>query len=188
MDNKTGRGRLYALEPLKDFTNREIAIAAAWLDEYRFRVYDQIDDLPAEALNHQAQGTGLTIGRLVLHMAWAEALWMGRITDIQPTSSLSAAIAAGALDQLSGDPPASPQASVLIEICNSVRDGMTVPGLKTAEDAGKAVWKDGSTIRGILGQLQWHWVYHSGQIGLIRFEWGSDYTWTMGGPMIPPAI
>jgi hypothetical protein len=28
-----------------------------------------------------------------------------------------------------------------------------------------------------MGQLAWHWTYHSGQIGLLRLLWGSDYQW-----------
>ena len=182
---KTGRGRYYRITPIEDFANRDIAISSAWMDEYRERVFDQIEDLPVEALNHEATGTGLSIGRLMLHLAWAETLWTGRITGYKVSTDLAESLAPGSLDQFDKEPVKSPEAAALIVLCRRVREEMTIPGLMTVEDANAVCWEDGSTYRGVLGQLQWHWIYHSGQIGLIRYEWGSDYEWTMGSPMAP---
>ena len=182
---KTGRGRYYMINPIEGFSNRDAAISAAWMDEYRERVFDQIEDLPLEALNHEAAGTGLSIGRLVLHMAWAETLWIGRISGCEVPSDLAESLAPGSLEQFDKELESSPEAADLISLCRRVRDEMTIPGLKTVEDADAVCWEDGSTFRGVLGQLQWHWIYHSGQIGLLRYEWGSDYEWTMGSPMAP---
>lgn len=182
---KKGRGRFYQIGSPEGFANRDIGISTGWMDEYRERVYDQIEDLPIDALNQEAPGTGITIGRLVLHMAWAEALWIGRISGLEASPDLAEAIAAGALNDFENTPPDSPDAGTLIKLCKRVSDEMTIPGMKDIEDADAVCWNDGSTYKGVLGQLQWHWIYHSGQIGLIRFEWGSDYQWTMAGPMAP---
>ncbi len=182
---KTGRGRFYQISPIKGFANREIAISAAWMDEYRERVYDQIEDLPLEALDQEAPGTGLTIGRLVLHLGWAESYWIGRITESKIQADFSESLSAGSLKNFEENPVPSLEAAELISLCRRVRDEMTIPGLMSVKDSGISCWEDGSTFRGVLGQLQWHWIYHSGQIGLIRFEWGSDYQWTMGSPMAP---
>ena len=182
---KKGRGRFYEITPIDGFANRDVSLSAAWMDEFRERVFDQIEDLPLEALDQEAPGTGLTIGRLVLHLGWAESYWIDRITDCEIPPDLSESLSAGSLKDFGEDPAPSPGAAELISLCRRVRDEMTIPGLKTVKDADASCWEDGSTFRGVLGQLQWHWIYHSGQIGLIRFEWGSDYTWTMGSPMAP---
>ena len=182
---KKGRGRFYKITPLKGFANRDIAMNAAWIDEYRERVYDQIEDLPQSALDFEARGTGITIGRLLLHMGWAESLWIGRITGVEASPGLSELLSPGSLENFENKPCISPGAEALIDICRRVRNEMTIPGLKSTSDADASCWKDGSTFRGVLGQIQWHWIYHSGQVGLIRFEWGSDYEWTMGSPMAP---
>ncbi|RKX72223.1 MAG: hypothetical protein DRP60_14035, partial [Spirochaetes bacterium] len=182
---KTGRGRYYRIKPIEGFLNRDVAISAAWMDEYRERVFDQIEDLPVEALNYEAAGTGLTIGRLLLHMAWAETFWIGRISGYKVPADLAAPLAPGSLDHFDKKPEKSPEADTLISLCRRVRDEMTIPGLVAVEDVDAECWEDGSTFRGVLGQLQWHWIYHSGQVGLIRYEWGSDYEWSMGSPMAP---
>lgn len=182
---KTGRGRFYQIKSPQDFADRDIGISIGWIDEYRERVFDQIEDLPSDALNHEAPGTGITIGRLVLHMAWAEALWVGRISGLEAAPDLAESLAPGSLSDFENSPPDSPDSNSLISLGNRVRDEMTLPGMKDIKDADAVCWSDGSTYRGVLGQLQWHWIYHSGQIGLIRFEWGSDYQWTMAGPMAP---
>jgi hypothetical protein len=182
---KEGRGRFYGIKPIEGFANRDIALAVAWMDEYRERVYDQIEDLPLDALDTESPGTGITIGRLVLHMGSAEANWISKIAGRKTEPDLAELLAPGSLDNFEKDPSPSPESSELIALCRRVRNEMTVPWMKIVDDADEICWKDGSTFRGVLGQLQWHWIYHSGQIGLIRFEWGSDYRWTMNGPMAP---
>lgn len=182
---KKGRGRFYKITPLQGFSNRDIAMSAAWMDEYRERVYDQIEDLPQSALDFEARGTGITIGRLLLHMGWAESFWIGRITGMKAPSDLSALLSPGSLENFENKPESSSVAEELIDTIRRLRNEFTIPGLKSVKDADSSCWEDGSTFRGVLGQLQWHWIYHSGQIGLIRYEWGSDYEWTMGSPMAP---
>ena len=180
---KTGRGRMYGVAPIEGFADRVLALKAAWLDEYRERVYDQIEDLPAEALDYVIGDTKLSIGRLVIHMAWAEAYYISKITGMHASDELRKKIDPGVLEDFSKDPVPSPPASDLIHSCRQLRNQLTIPALKPIEDADKAALEDGSTFRGVLGQLEWHWMYHSGQIGLIRLDWGSDYTWTRGEPI-----
>ena len=182
---KNGRGRLYDFGPLEGFENRELGLKAAWLGELRERVYDQIEDLPADGLDYEGPNTALTIGRLVLHMAWAESRWLARITSTAISDDLQDALAPGSLEGFEHAPEASPPADRVIAICRRSWEQVSLPAMRSIKDMD-AVWgEDGTTIRGVLGQLEWHWIYHSGQVGLLRFEWGSDYQWTSGSPMAP---
>ena len=73
MVTKKGRPRRYDLRPLGDCHSREAGWAATLLDELRERVYDQVVDLPREGLDFISDETRLSIGRLMLHLGWAEA-------------------------------------------------------------------------------------------------------------------
>ena len=182
---KKGRGRFYRIRPMEGFADRTLGMSASWMDELRERVFDQVVDLPLEALDYEAPGTGITPGKLMLHLGWAEVLMIGRITGTGAPADLDEALAPGALSSISDTPFPSLPAGELIALCRRVRDEVTLPGLKNRKNPDEACLEDGSTPRGILDQLLWHWVYHSGQIGLMRFEWGSDYQWTFDGPMAP---
>lgn len=185
MKVKEGRGRNYRITPAKGFSNRALAMSASWLEELRERVYDQIEDLVPEALNYAAPGTSLSIGKLVIHMAWAETVMVGHITKGEVPTDLATLLLPGALSTIGDVPGESRPAKELIALCDRVRNEVTIPGLRDRNDPDEVCRGDGSTPRGILNQLMWHWVYHSGQIGLIRFEWGSDYTWSFDGPLAP---
>ena len=55
------------------------------------------------------------------------------------------------------------------------------PALAVLEDIDAEI--DGGsrplTARGVLMHLVWHWTYHSGQVGLLRRQWGElRYQWT----------
>lgn len=177
--DKIGRPRRYTLEPPAGFANSELAHGVAQLQELAERVYDQIVDLPGEALDYTAQDTTLTISMLVLHMAWAEGLWIRRISGAEIPDSLNKEIEKGSLGKLSEPPPPGYAASALIELCRRVQRDYTQPTLAKIEGIDAVLTKEGSTfsVRGIMGQLAWHWTYHSGQIGLLRLLWGSDYQW-----------
>ena len=185
MTAKDGRGRFYRITPMDGFADRSMAMKASWMDEMRERVYDQIEDLVPDALNQEAPGTGLTIGKLTIHLAWAEALMVQRISKTPPPDDLKAALDPGAKAVIRDAPRPVPPAKGLIELCRRVRDEVTLPAIRDLKNPDEPCWEDGSTPRGILDQLLWHWVYHSGQIGLIRFEWGSDYIWSFDGPIAP---
>ena len=185
MTTRTGRGRRYRITPAVGFSNRSYAMLSSWLDELRERVYDQIEDLPAEALDHRAANTNLTIGKLVLHMAYSEAFMIARAAGGTIPGDLNAALESGARSAINDEPAPSPSADELITLCRRVRDEVTIPRLKDRDDPDEPCLEDGSTPRGILDQMLWHWTYHSGQVGLIRFEWGSDYDWTFDGAIAP---
>jgi uncharacterized damage-inducible protein DinB len=176
---RLGRPRRYSLQPPAGFANTELAHAVAQLQELAERVYDQIVDLPADALDYTAQDTPLSISMLVLHMAWAEAWWLRRITGLKIPDSLNGEIQKGSLGNIGGPPPSGYAASTLIEICRSVQRDCSQPRLREIEDIDEVLEKEGVTftVRGVMGQLAWHWTYHSGQIGLLRLLWGSDYQW-----------
>jgi uncharacterized damage-inducible protein DinB len=176
---RLGRPRRYSLQPPAGFANTELAHAVAQLQELAERVYDQIVDLPADALDYTAQDTPLSISMLVLHMAWAEAWWLRRITGLKIPDSLNEEIQKGSLGNIGGPPPSGYEASTLIEICRRVQRDCSQPRLGEVEDIDEVLEKEGVTftVRGVMGQLAWHWTYHSGQIGLLRLLWGSDYQW-----------
>jgi len=177
--DKLGRPRRYTLQPPAGFANAELAHGVALLQELADRVCDQIVDLPADALDYTAQDTPLSISMLVLHMAWAEAWWVRRITAAAIPEPLREEIEKGSLGNIGGPPPSGYSASRLIEICRRVQREFSQPRLAEIEDIDEVLRKEGVTfsVRGVMGQLAWHWTYHSGQIGLLRLLWGSDYQW-----------
>jgi len=180
MPLKTGRPRRYGQPPLPGFSNPELAGMAAWLRELAERVYDQITDLPPEALDFSPEGTNLSIGRLAAHLAWAEAVWVSRVTREPIPEGLQKALDIGALTAFDRPPVPAGTAAELIAFCRRVQEGFTGPALSRVADIGAAMDAGGRTVnvRGVVTQLQWHWTYHSGQIGLLRLLWGSDYQWT----------
>lgn len=186
--DKIGRPRRYTLEPPAGFANTELAYSMSQLKELAERVYDQINDLPGEALDYAAQDTTLTISMLVLHMAWAEALWVRRITGTDIPDPPLKDIEKGSLSKLSEPPPPGYTASTLIDLCRRVQKDYSQAVLAEIKDIDTVLTKEGSTfsVRGIMGQLAWHWTYHSGQIGLLRLLWGSDYHWRGEDIVTPP--
>jgi uncharacterized damage-inducible protein DinB len=177
---RTGRPRRYGLPPLTGFANPELAGMAAWLRELAERVYDQIVDLPPEALDFSPADTKLSIGRLASHLAWAEAGWVSRITGEPIPRELQGGLDIGALTSFGEPPVPAGTAAELIGFCRRVQETFSHPALSRVADIGAPLEAGGRTVnvRGVVTQLQWHWTYHSGQIGLLRLLWGSDYTWT----------
>ena len=177
---RLGRPRRYALKPPAGFADSELAHAAAQLQELSERVCDQIVDLPADALEYTAQDAPLSITMLVLHMAWAEAWWVQRISGVKIPESLNTEIQKGSLGRIGEPPPTGFDAASLIDICRRVQGEYSQPLLAGIEAIDEVRKKEGFTfsVRGVTGQLAWHWSYHSGQIGLLRLLWGSDYQWT----------
>ena len=177
---KTGRPRRYGLPSLPGFANAELSARAAWLRELAERVYDQIEDLPPEALDFSPRETMLSIGRLTAHLAWAEATWVSRLTREPIPEDLQGNLDIGALTAFDRPPVPAGTASELIAFCRRVQESYTGLALSRVADSGVPLEAGGRTVnvRGVVTQLQWHWTYHSGQIGLLRLLWGSDYTWT----------
>lgn len=183
--NRKGRPREYTLQPISGIPDRNMAVAAAMLQESRERVVDLVRDLPFEALCFRPQGTAISIGSLVIHLVWAEAGWIHTITTcgIPPEfreniDDIGRAFPAGQ------DPPLSTLAAVeLVDLCKRIEVDLTLPALLTLKRGFDSVIYDHGremTPLGVMMHLIWHWTYHSAQIGLLREQWGADYTWTMG--------
>jgi uncharacterized damage-inducible protein DinB len=184
---KKGRPRRYDLAVPEGFVNRELALGAAYLQELAARVYDQIEDLPREALDHVPAGSNLSIGWLMLHLAWAEARWIGLATGAAPEAGLAARVQEGALERYGEPPAAAGESAELIGLCRRVQVEFTLPALRPIRKIDEPMQRAGLevTLRGVLQQLSWHWTYHSGHIGLLRLLWGSDYQWTMDSMRSP---
>jgi uncharacterized damage-inducible protein DinB len=182
MIERKGRPRRYALDPASGIPNRELARSAARLIELSERVLDQIEDLPDPAMDASPDGTGLSIGRLALHLAWAEMSWIGRLTGIEVPAHLAEELAPGALETFSGPPPASGGAARFRPLFAALRESCTLPGLRAISDPFEKRESRGLRIdaAGVAEHLAWHWTYHSGHIGLLRMLAGYDYTWTFG--------
>ena len=182
---KKGRPREYTFQPIQAISDKNLAIAASMLRELRERVIDQVCDLPVEALIFHPLGTNLSIGTLVVHLVWAEAGWISTLaggdepSDLRKdTDDIGQAILAGL------DPPSSMiPAFELVKLCKRIEVEVTIPELSSLEIGFDEVIKRRErmmTPRGVLMHLIWHWTYHSAHIGLLREQWGSNYTWTLG--------
>ena len=177
---KTGRPRRYDFQQLPGMRNPEVGSAISALRELAERVYDQIYDLPPEALDYAPSGTFLSIGRLALHLACAEATWMARLKSTTIAPDLVRRLDAGQLKHFDKPPGPSGTADKLISLCRRVQQEVTLPAAALLENMDDAVPGENAppTVKGVLMPLAWHWTYHSGHIGLLRLEWGSDYVWT----------
>jgi uncharacterized damage-inducible protein DinB len=182
-DWKVGRPRQYDLQENLRAQEGFVGWALAALDELRARVYDQIEDLPADALTFTPEGSTLSIAALVIHMAWAEAGWASGLADVDVAEDLNAHLQPTGRALPAGErPPLPDRVPDLIALCERVADEVTRPTLARLEDVDKILPDDprGATPRGVLMHLIWHWTYHSGQVGLLRELWGSGYRWMFG--------
>jgi uncharacterized damage-inducible protein DinB len=173
---KIGRPRQYDFTPAEGIANPAAAMAVAGLDELSARVFDLIEDLPASALTRRA-GEGLgSIATLVLHMAGGEARWISRACGQELPAEL-----AEKLDCDRDGPAPSVDAAGLIAICREVREDVTRRRLAKVGDIDAEVTAGEQVIslRGVLMHQLWHWCYHMGQVGLLRFLSGSNYHWQM---------
>jgi uncharacterized damage-inducible protein DinB len=178
--DKIGRPRRYDLAPVTGFAHRELGLQVAWLREQAERVHDQIADLPREALDYTPGDTRLSIARLVVHLTFAEANWVANLTHVPWPDDLKATLELGGLSEFGKPPVSVGTAAELIAFCRRVQDAYTASALAGLTDIDTPFEAGGRTVnvRGVMAQLQWHWAYHSGQIGLLRLQWGSDYQWT----------
>ncbi len=183
MEVRRGRERRYDIHPLRGLRSADVAYVAAMLDELRERVYDQVMPLPQQALDYVSGHTQLSIGRLMAHLAWAELSWIDRLSHSKAPEDLESILGSGALGTFREPPPAAGPAAALVGLCRRVRDEATLPYLRAVADIDEVRLDDGSTVRGVLMHLCWHWIYHSGHIGLLSFEAGCDYEWTVKRPL-----
>ena len=184
MDARTpraGRPRRYDIRPVMGFANEGAAYAVAMLDELSERLFDLIRDLSQEALDFVPEGTTNSIAMLAIHMAWAEAGWIARVTGTAIPPALEGRLLPGRQDATGDLPASSASVEQLIEACHAVRLEITKPALAQVEDIDVEIGSEQRpmTARGVLMHLVWHWTYHSGQVGLLRRLWGEQrYKWT----------
>jgi uncharacterized damage-inducible protein DinB len=170
---------------------------AAGLAELSERVLDQLSDLPPDAFSAAQADSGLSIGVLALHLAWAELSWMERLGGAAAPPSLAAAVARGNFaNLLLGTKAAAPGATQSAaapgalpfpgsvddyrRLYADLRSGLTLPVLRSIVDIHAEKESKGILISpaGVMAHLAWHWSYHSGHIGLLRMSVGYDYSWT----------
>lgn len=187
-DARLGRPRRYDLQPRPECVSPEVGYAIAALDELSERLFDLIADLPQETLDFVPPGTTNSIAMLTVHMAWAEAGWISRVTGTRLPSELEQLLAPGAQDASGELPPFSMGVERLIELCRRVRQEVTLPVLSSLHDVDAEVrdQRRPMTVRGVLTHLIWHWTYHSGQVGLLRRLWGARYRWTFDATLGAP--
>jgi uncharacterized damage-inducible protein DinB len=182
---KKGRPREYSLTPIPGIPDQNLSEAAAMLHELRERVVDQVVDLPLEALTFRPAGTTLSIGVLAVHLVWAEAGWIGSITGCDIPSEFRNDINAigQALPEGIEPPVCKMNADRVVKLIRRIGPELTEPALSEfTESIDLVIYTRNRTMtpRGVLMHLVWHWAYHSAHIGLLREQWGSDYTWTFG--------
>ena len=189
-DERPSRPRRYDFLPPSVATSSATAAVQflAALDELQERVLDQISDLPQEAVDFLPQGASNSIGMLVVHMAWAEASWISRVVRTPVPPALLERLSLGQQDASGALAFSSHTVAGLTELCRDVRIQMTGPALRVLHDVDTQVPAQQTlmTARGVLMHLVWHWTYHSGQIGLLRRQWGARYKWTFGDKMGVP--
>ncbi len=178
MTEKTGRPRRYSLTPAGGMKHPDIARLAAAMDEVRERTADQFDDLSPEILNADPGGTGISIGRLALHLGWAEANMIRKIAGDGTGEPLLHLLTPGALQHFSDAVPSVPDSAHLLELYRRLRREVTLPVLSAVADPDAPFDHPGlRTVREVLHHLLWHWTYHGGQIGLLALQLGRDYRW-----------
>ncbi|MEW5816888.1 MAG: DinB family protein [Spirochaetota bacterium] len=180
IEEKTGRPRLYNFHPVAGIENKDVGCCISILDELLERVVDQIVHLPPEALDFTPAGTTLSIGRLVVHLAWAEARMMKLASGKGIDGELERRLASGSLETFKKAPESSPDSEHLIALLRRVRREVTIPFATSFQDI-EAMVKGAhplKTIKAVFMHLFWHWTYHSGHIGLLSLQAGYDYTWT----------
>ncbi len=189
---KQGRGRVYPRTSGWDCPSREIDEQLALTGELVERVVDQVNDLPPEGLSFRPAGAYFSIAKLVLHLAESERRQLSRVaralsavTAIESNEALEPRVneALTHSHMLSDEavPDEFLDGAFLGEVMRSVFHTVTVPVCQaiSAPDSPLGEQSSFATPREALTHMQWHWTYHSGQIGLLRLQWGDDYVWTM---------
>lgn len=177
------RGRRYDLTPLDEIDNPHIGYLAAILDEARERCVDLIADMTDEAMWLRPAGSPFSAGDLVVHMNWAEYVWLPRIGTHLLDEATVALLERGSLTRLYEPDSWTLPVPELVDLCRRTRDELMIPCLRAAtsidQDVGSAL-PDGAgphTVRQIVMHLTTSWLYHSGQVGLLTLQNGLDYQW-----------
>ena len=120
-----------------------------YLIELHNRAGDLVADLPDDVLRVEIYGH--SIQQLQDHMIQAEHDWFSQIAGIRSNSP-------------------SPDAKNLNRFA---RSALSAFDLETQVTVGPF-----TCVGQVLRHLQWHWTYHSAQIGILRKALGHEYKWT----------
>jgi len=178
---KPGRPRSYSIDGDPQCRDAGAGYFLGLLDECLERVVDLIADLSPEQLSAVPQGLGNSAQMLVTHMTWAEAHW------VQVASGVAVPADIAAMGYGSPFPVLERTADQLIDEARQMRDGYTRPTLRQVESIDSLIeptgnWTkriDAVTLRGALMHITWHWMHHTGQIGLLRRLNDAPYQWTI---------
>ncbi|MFW5995170.1 MAG: hypothetical protein ACOCRN_03585 [Spirochaetia bacterium] len=200
---KQGRGREYPRTSGWECADRIIDEQLALTGELIERVVDQVNDLPCHALSFRPAGVGFSIAKLVLHLAESERRQLSRLAEAITTRDASVTEAPGATEPIGSRGSLDSQTTAalehshilsdkpvpdhfldgvfLAEVMRSVFRNVTVPICRSIPSANAPLSEKSpfATPREALTHMHWHWTYHSGQIGLLRLQWGDDYVWTL---------
>ena len=177
------RGRRYDLSPLAGFSNPDVGYAAAVLDEARERCIDLIADMSHEAMWTRTGGSPFSAGDLVVHMNWAELVWLAKVGEHRLSSETVAILERGKLDHLYEPQEWTMPVDELVTLCRETREDLMVATLAPAGSLEQPIRTTLAGGRGpkTVGQVIMHvtasWLYHSGQVGLMTMQNGLDYVW-----------
>jgi uncharacterized damage-inducible protein DinB len=165
---KTGRGRNYAYQ--LDDSLGIYAHQMAVIEEQTLRVQDLISGLPADICNRPPDWGDNSIYFLAMHMAGAEDHW------------LSASSEAGTPTRRSIDKAGRFTLGGIQEYTGTVRKHTLGLVRSCVRDEGLfKETKQFASLTSVLDHVVWHWIYHSGQVGLLRRFFRKRYTWQFGG-------
>lgn len=167
------RGRVYVLEPDRERFG-VYAEQVAYMDEQAARLLDLVAELPEEVANAVPEGGENSIHALCLHMAWAERHWLARTVtgeELPPSAQPRFVLPPDAFTR-----PWSSLSEMLVD-----QRATHVHAVIADVAAGRATFTatpQFPELRQVLDHLTWHWIYHGGQVGLLRRLLGPRYSWT----------
>ena len=173
----SSRGRVYTLQPDRERFG-VYADQVAYMDEQVARLLDLVADLPAEVADAVPEGGENSIHALCLHMAWAERHWLARTVtgEVLPSGDRPRFV----LPADAGDRAWADLRATLVD-----ERAAHVHAVIADVAAGRATFTAApqfAELGLLLEHLKWHWVYHSGQVGLLRRLLGPRYSWTFATP------
>lgn len=177
------RGRRYDLEPLGEIRNPEVGYAAAVLDEARERCVDLIADMSEEAMWTRPAGSPFSAGDLVVHMNWAEFVWLPKLGPHRLSAETVEIVRRGNLKRLYDPDTWTIPVADLVSLCRTTREAVVLPclkevgGLDLAVESTQPQGRGPKTVRETLMHVTTSWIYHSGQVGLLTLQNGMDYVW-----------
>ena len=120
-----------------------------FLSELHARAEDLIEDLPDDI--YTAEMHGHSIKQLMDHMIDGERSWISKTADIKDFPDIS-------------------NCEELARFTKNALDGLVLD----SEISVGPFTSVGQVVR----HLEWHWTYHSAQIGFLRKSLGHEYKWT----------